>query len=124
MEVLREFAARAAGGQAARASGCGSPSRRWRSRATAASRSVEIVRNRLVADERGASAPSRPSEHESIAAGLVFRSVGYHGVALDGVPFDERRGTMTNEDGRVLGGTARRCPASTAPAGSSAARQA
>ena len=33
---------------------------------------------------------------------LVFRSVGYHGVPLPDVPFDERRGTLPNEGGRVL----------------------
>jgi ferredoxin--NADP+ reductase len=31
----------------------------------------------------------------------VFRSVGYHGVPLPGVPFDERSGTIPNEGGRV-----------------------
>jgi len=37
-----------------------------------------------------------------IPAGIVFRSVGYHGVALPGTPFDERAGTMPNAGGRVL----------------------
>jgi ferredoxin--NADP+ reductase len=64
--------------------------------------SVEIVRNRLEADERGNVRAVPTDERESISAGLVFRSVGYHGVPLDGVPFDERRGTMTNEDGRLV----------------------
>ena len=34
--------------------------------------------------------------------GLVFRSVGYRGVALPGVPFDAKRGLIPNERGRVL----------------------
>ena len=34
--------------------------------------------------------------------GLVFRSVGYRGVAIPGVPFDEKRGVVPNEKGRVL----------------------
>ena len=34
--------------------------------------------------------------------GVVFRSVGYHGVELRGVPFDASRGTMPNDGGRVL----------------------
>jgi ferredoxin--NADP+ reductase len=32
----------------------------------------------------------------------VFRSVGYRGVGLPGVPFDERRGVICNDRGRVL----------------------
>jgi ferredoxin--NADP+ reductase len=38
-----------------------------------------------------------------IPAGLVLRSVGYKGVALSGVPFDERSGTIPNDRGRVEG---------------------
>ena len=34
--------------------------------------------------------------------GLVFRSVGYRGIGIPGVPFDERSGTIPNADGRVL----------------------
>ena len=45
-----------------------------------------------------------------IPCGLVLRSVGYRGVPLPGVPFDERRGTIPNDGGRVLddGGRCRR----------------
>ena len=46
---------------------------------------------------------ARPTgERETIPASLVFRSVGYRGVALPGVPFDEARGTIPHEGGRVL----------------------
>ena len=63
---------------------------------------VEIVHNRLeVRDGRAVAVPT--DEREIIPCGLVFRSVGYHGVALSGVPFDETRGTMSNDCGRVLG---------------------
>ena len=45
---------------------------------------------------------ARPTgETEVIPAGLVLRSVGYKGVPLAGVPFDERAGTIPNERGRV-----------------------
>ena len=37
-----------------------------------------------------------------IPCGVVFRSVGYHGVGVPGTPFDERAGTMPNAEGRVL----------------------
>jgi ferredoxin--NADP+ reductase len=32
----------------------------------------------------------------------VLRSVGYTGVPIEGVPFDERRGLILNEGGRIL----------------------
>ena len=62
---------------------------------------VEIVRNRLVADESGRISAEPTDEHETIPCGIVFRSVGYQGVALQGVPFDERRATIPNACGRV-----------------------
>jgi ferredoxin--NADP+ reductase len=58
---------------------------------------IELVRNELDANERAV--PTE--EHETLSCGLVFRSVGYHGVALPGVPFDERSGTIPHEGGRV-----------------------
>jgi ferredoxin--NADP+ reductase len=63
---------------------------------------VELVRNRLEEqDGRLVAVPT--DEQETIECGLVFRSVGYRGVGLPDVPFDERRGTILNEGGRVLG---------------------
>src|SRR4030095_132800 len=41
-------------------------------------------------------------QFEILPAGLVFRSVGYRGVPLPGVPFDERWGVILNQKGRVL----------------------
>ena len=58
---------------------------------------VELVRNELVG---GRAVPT--DERETISCGIVFRSVGYRGVALPGVPFDERGGTVPNDRGRVL----------------------
>ena len=40
-------------------------------------------------------------ERETIPCGIVFRSVGYLGVELPGVPFDAGRATIPNEGGRV-----------------------
>ena len=42
-------------------------------------------------------------EHEHLDVDLIVRSVGYRGLALPGVPFDESRGVIPNLDGRVLG---------------------
>jgi ferredoxin--NADP+ reductase len=63
---------------------------------------VEVVRNELV--EEGGRIVARPTgETEIVPAGIVLRSVGYKGVALPGVPFDERSGTIPNNRGRVEG---------------------
>jgi ferredoxin/flavodoxin---NADP+ reductase len=63
--------------------------------------SVELVRNRL--EEQGGRLVAVPTdEHETVECGLVFRSVGYRGVGLPELPFDERRGTIRNERGRVV----------------------
>jgi ferredoxin--NADP+ reductase len=63
---------------------------------------IEVVRNELV--EQDGRLVARPTgETETIECGLVFRSVGYRGVALPGVPFDERSFTIPNDRGRVIG---------------------
>jgi ferredoxin--NADP+ reductase len=36
--------------------------------------------------------------------GLVLRSVGYRGIPLPGLPFDDRRGVIPNVDGAVVTG--------------------
>jgi ferredoxin--NADP+ reductase len=61
---------------------------------------IELVRNTLDIDAHAV--PT--DDHETLACGLVFRSVGYRGVALPEVPFDERSGTIPNERGRVAPG--------------------
>ncbi len=62
---------------------------------------VEIVQNELVADSGRISARAT-ERRETIPAGIVFRSVGYRGVELPGLPFDPARGTLLNEGGRLL----------------------
>jgi len=64
---------------------------------------IEVVRNELVLDGDGQIKAVPSDEREVIRCGLVLRSVGYRGVALPGVPFDERRGVIPNEGGRVTG---------------------
>jgi ferredoxin/flavodoxin---NADP+ reductase len=63
--------------------------------------SIELVRNRLEEqDGRLVAVPT--DEHETLDCGLVFRSVGYRGVGLPEVPFDDARGTISNDGGRVI----------------------
>ena len=63
---------------------------------------VELVRNDLVPANGGSLRAQPGDEHETIPAGLVFRAIGYRGIALPGVPFDERRGVIPNTGGRVI----------------------
>ena len=63
---------------------------------------IEVARNRLEADESGHVRAVATEERETIECGIVFRSVGYRGIGLPGVPYDERSGTIPNDGGRVL----------------------
>jgi ferredoxin/flavodoxin---NADP+ reductase len=65
---------------------------------------IRIARNELVEDETGALRPRPTGETEEIECGLVFRSIGYRGTALDGIPFDERHAVIPNDRGRILDG--------------------
>jgi ferredoxin--NADP+ reductase len=63
--------------------------------------SIVIARNELkMAD--GSLRAIDTGEREELECQLVLRSVGYTGVPLRGVPFDEKRGTILNDEGRVL----------------------
>ncbi|MBI3069209.1 MAG: FAD-dependent oxidoreductase [Betaproteobacteria bacterium] len=64
---------------------------------------VVLARNRLegepfrqVARETG--------EIEELACGVLFRSIGYRGAAIPGVPFDDHRGVIPHRDGRIVDG--------------------
>jgi ferredoxin--NADP+ reductase len=70
---------------------------------------IEVVHNELVAGDDGQIRAAPTDEVEVIPCGIVFRSVGYKGVELPGVPFDERRATIANEGGRVAGCTGVYC---------------
>ena len=63
---------------------------------------IRLVRNELYATSTGALQPRPTGQFEDLAVGLVFRSVGYRGVPLVGVPFNESWGVILNNRGRVL----------------------
>jgi ferredoxin--NADP+ reductase len=63
---------------------------------------IELVRNELVVDEGGSIRAVPTDRAESFECGLVLRSIGYRGVALPGVPFDDSKGTIPNDEGRIL----------------------
>ena len=65
-------------------------------------RSMRLVRNELYATGAGTLQPRATNEFEDVPVDLVFRSVGYKGVPLPGVPFNEKWGVILNDKGRVL----------------------
>ena len=64
--------------------------------------SLRLVHNELYATEAGTLRPRPIEKYEELPAGLVFRSIGYRGVPLPGVPFNESWGVILNAKGRVL----------------------
>ncbi|MEN9938531.1 MAG: hypothetical protein RLZZ387_5110, partial [Chloroflexota bacterium] len=63
---------------------------------------VTIERNALVPDGKGGLRAKGTGAYETISAGLVLRSVGYRGIPLAGVPFDESSHVIPNVAGRVI----------------------
>jgi ferredoxin--NADP+ reductase len=62
---------------------------------------VRVMRNRIEPDENGSLRAVPTGDEEVIECGLVMRSIGYRGIPLPDVPFDERRGLIRNDGGRV-----------------------
>jgi ferredoxin--NADP+ reductase len=63
---------------------------------------VRVAINRLVRSADGRVSAEPTGEEEVIECGLVLRSIGYRGERLAGIPFDDRRGLIRNEGGRVV----------------------
>lgn len=99
VEVLREFSGRVPAGKPRRV------------HIKFLSSPVEVVGEGKVAglrveknelrDQDGWLAAVGTGETEVLPVGLVLRSVGYRGVALPEVPFDEKRAVIPNRQGRV-----------------------
>jgi ferredoxin--NADP+ reductase len=63
---------------------------------------VRVAVNHLVHGPDGRVSAEPTGEEELIECGLVLRSIGYRGERLAGIPFDDRRGLIRNEGGRVV----------------------
>lgn len=63
---------------------------------------LKLVKNELYETETGTLRPKPTDEYEEIPVGLVFRSIGYRGVPIEGVPFNDRWGVIANNGGRVI----------------------
>lgn len=67
---------------------------------------VRVERNTAVREPDGRVVARGTGETFDLPAGLVFRSIGYQGEPLVGVPFDSKAGVIPNLDGRVTDGGA------------------
>ena len=103
VEILKEYAQRAPTGKPRRLvmRFLVSPVE-LRDDGTGAVGGMRLVRNRLYATATGTLQPKATGEFEDLPVGLVFRSVGYRGVPLPGVPFNDDWGVILNDKGRVL----------------------
>jgi ferredoxin--NADP+ reductase len=100
VDILREFASR------------GAPTKRKRYFVRNFESPKEIHGNgrveRIVLEKTALSGPAfqqsakGTGQRVDIACGLVLRSIGYNGIAMPGVPFDERAGVIPSEAGRVV----------------------
>jgi len=99
MEVLRRFAQR---------SPTGAPKRIFirffqgpvEIRGSQGVEAIVLEKNRLTGPPGGQKAVGT-GELEVLPCGIVFRSIGYRGVPIPGIPFDEQRGIVPNDRGRV-----------------------
>jgi ferredoxin/flavodoxin---NADP+ reductase len=62
---------------------------------------LKLVHNELYRTEDGALKARATGRQEELPVDLAFRSVGYYGIALPDLPFDERGGVIPNRAGRV-----------------------
>jgi ferredoxin--NADP+ reductase len=63
---------------------------------------LKLVRNELYASQDGSLRPRATDKREALDVGLVFRSIGYKGLPLADVPFDDKAGIISNQQGRVF----------------------
>lgn len=65
-------------------------------------KAIKLVKNELYQTDSGTLRPRATEQFEELPVGLVFRSVGYRGLPLSGIPFHEKWGVISNEKGRVV----------------------
>lgn len=64
---------------------------------------VHVVRNELVRDVDGSVRAVPTQTTDTIATGLLLRSIGYRGRPVTGMPFDDGAGIIPNDAGRIDG---------------------
>ena len=63
---------------------------------------ISLVKNYLKKQNDGSLRPFSTQEIIEKEANLIFRSIGYHGEPLSGLPFDEKSGTIPNDSGQLI----------------------
>jgi ferredoxin--NADP+ reductase len=66
---------------------------------------VEIVHNELYQTDDGTLRPRATDRTEIQPIELIFRSIGYKGLPVSGVPFDQKAAVIPNQHGRVVDST-------------------
>lgn len=65
-------------------------------------KAMKIVKNELYLTDNGTMRPRATDVFEEVPVDIVFRSIGYRGVKIEGVPFYDAWGVNLNEEGRLL----------------------
>ncbi len=100
VEILREFASRPHGGKPRRLVFHFLKSPVMLTGAGRVQAAV-LARNRLEGPPfRQVAQPG--GQTETLACGLVFRSIGYSGVPMPGLPFDAKQGVIPTREGRIV----------------------
>lgn len=63
---------------------------------------IRLQASELYLDESDTPRPRGIDSFRELEVQMVFKAIGYRGVPVPGVPYDERRGIVPNQDGRVL----------------------
>lgn len=63
---------------------------------------MRLVKNELYRSDDGSLRPRATANFEDLPVGLVFRSVGYRGIPIRDLPFNDAWGVVPNENGRVV----------------------
>lgn len=71
---------------------------------------VKLAKNAVVKDAQGVARAATTSDSEWLDAELVFPAVGYRAEPTAGLAFDDKRGIVPNQDGRVLDSAGQRVP--------------
>ena len=60
-----------------------------------------VLEKNKLEGEAGSQKAIGTGEKETVPCGIVLRSVGYRGIPMPGVPFDDRKGVFPNQGGRI-----------------------
>jgi ferredoxin--NADP+ reductase len=71
---------------------------------------IVVGKNELQRGEDGRIRAVDTGERETIECGMVLRSIGYKGIPIEGVPFDDGRGLIHNDGGSVHDGNGEQVP--------------